>query len=519
MRSINLKNNVAQWQTPITVMLRMVSLILCLFVVNLIFFTGLFSASEGSIDPFAAPSGTIRHDSSKESEYHSDIETFKVAKHLGGNNRYLFDMFVKLSEDVGFLRISQEYGLQNPSQWPSKRLRASLKIDQLQVESNKGKSMMETRDTSSRLDGKRISALGVRVEGQRIFDEVRAKLDDSKHLIRLIDEMKALLDSHSGANAITGMIQIQNNAGSEFSGQVVTYDKRDLIVRNSDGKYFRVAFDVLSKATTEEVFQGFLDRFSQLPAMAYNLALSDLNAGELIAYDDTFLYINDRFEGFVRESRTTSEFTFIPYEDRLEIVKEVTKESSSTVGEKTSFIVEQRLSSPDFSSLTDYGAGIYQVSIRGSTTALLCTNQTDFFSEGWSEMYLQWVDTVEVIMTFGNVERVRVYREATLDEMKEYLVDRERLDTLISYHGINIDRVYALKAFEKRFGLVIPESKREEAKAYRAMNLKPRIQFVSSKPVTTTERTEESSRQWLWLVAGSIILVIGIILLSMRRKG
>ena len=252
--------------------------------------------------------------------------------------------------------------------------------------------------------------------------------------------------------------------------------------------------------------------------MVYNLALSDLNAGELIAYDDTFLYINDRFEGFVRERRATSDFKFIPYEDRLEIVKAV-NESSSTVGEKTSFIVEQRLSSPDFSSLTDYGAGIYQVSIRGSTTALLCTNQTDFFSEGWSEMYLQWVDTVEVIMTFGNVERVRVYREATLDEMKEYLVDQKRLDTLISYHGINLDRVYALNAFEKRFGLVIPESKREEAKAYRVTNLQPSIQFVSSKPAPTVEEpVEEQSRKWLWFSIGSIILVIGVILLSMRRK-
>lgn len=427
------------------------------------FSPGPVSWSNGTDDPFAPA-----HLPQSTKDYgNRELKAYSVPSDLKSMGYKRDDMFVILKKNSLFSSLASKYNIDDPGTWASLESQIKLKNEQLILKIQEAEAMAKTTDMSSRMDGRTISKADVRQRGKELLKSLRSEYEDNLSLLRIINELKAALILTHKTDPLTGLIKIVNTAGQGFEGAIVMADGNDAIIhRKSDDLYFRVPFNSLSESTRNDVFNCLISSLDVLPGMNLSLTVNEFNAGDLYAYDDTYLYLMDRFEGFIRVLRTTDTFIFSPYENRLEQAIEISSASGASIGDTIRFTVDQALDASRWKGLGLYGSNLYQISIGGSTTAILCTNQTDFVTTGWAEMRVKWVDYIQVVTWGGTHKTVRVYREASEKEVKEHLADISRVESIDRNMSINAKNLGSIKEIESRLNLRIAESSREPAQEY-----------------------------------------------------
>jgi len=229
---------------------------------------------------------------------------------------------LNLRQNRDFRRLSDKHRLDDPAVWSTLQKRFVLNIADLQDVLVDAKSMMAAKDSRSSLNNEVVSAENIRAKGRQLRAETLYKMEDMRHMLRLIDEFQAAFEKAAADQAITGEISIENTAGQSFVGQVLFIDGKDLIVKRGEAAYFRVPAKLLSDETKLEILNEMTANWQALPEMSQEAEIEDKNAGELIAYSESHLYIDDRFEGLVGERRAKSEFTFVPYQEQMKQIRE-----------------------------------------------------------------------------------------------------------------------------------------------------------------------------------------------------
>ncbi|PXA03918.1 hypothetical protein DDZ13_09775 [Coraliomargarita sinensis] len=255
----------------------------------------------------------------------SDLSVEKFAEKHDG--KYT-DLFISFKNQPDFRRLCRKHRLDDPAVWDTLRQRFVLNLAELQGRLSDAESMMATPDKKGGLNKKVISAEKTRTRGKELKDALVTQMDEMRQMIRLIDEFKLALNEMGPDQALTGEIDIENQAGQGFAGQVLFIDGNDLLVKRGEGAYFRVPSKLLSENTRLAILNELVSDWEALPEMDQESEVEDRNAGALIAYDDSHLYIDDRFEGFVSQARAESEFTFVPYKKQVELLKEEAAENS-----------------------------------------------------------------------------------------------------------------------------------------------------------------------------------------------
>jgi len=248
----------------------------------------------------------------------SDLNVAAYIKEAGGGYT---DLFTKLKKHEEFKYLCAKYSLDDPGAWPALQRRFIPDLVDSSAELNKAKSMMETKDTRSGLDGRIISAESTRTAGRALYNKLSSEIIEMQHLLRLIDELKVVLERVASEHALSETVTLSSLTAQSLLGQVLLFDSNDLIVKRKDGGYFRIPARMLSESTKLNVLDSVFDQWSGLPHLVLDEQAIEKNAGELVAYNENLLYIIDRFEGLVSENRAESQFTFEPYEDLIEVLK------------------------------------------------------------------------------------------------------------------------------------------------------------------------------------------------------
>lgn len=182
--------------------------------------------------------------------------------------------------------------------------------------------MLAARDRRSKLKGEMVSGEETREKGRRLRDQVTKQLDELTQMLRLIDEMEAALEELSQDHALTGEMRIANKSGASFTGQVLLVDGDDLILKRKEAGYFRVPVERLGDDTKLRVMEEIFTAWDALPQVVDDQPMDDGEAGRLLAYYGSHLYIKHSSEGYVREQRSDIDFSFVPYEQQLESARE-----------------------------------------------------------------------------------------------------------------------------------------------------------------------------------------------------
>lgn len=248
----------------------------------------------------------------------SGLSQLNVVKILEENNGDFSDLFVNLKENRDFALMCQKHRLDDPATWPVLRKRFVLNLAELQENLSQAESMMAVQDKRGGLNNQIVSAEKTRAKGKALRNKAAVQMDSLRQMLRLIGEFEAVLREVSENHALTGEISIKNKAGQGFPGKVLLVDGQDLIVKRKDAGYYRIPVRLLDESTVQAVWDPVFTEWKELPGVVKNDESADLNAGELIAYSDSHLYIEDRYEGFVAEKRSDSEFVFVPFEEQLE---------------------------------------------------------------------------------------------------------------------------------------------------------------------------------------------------------
>jgi len=229
------------------------------------------------------------------------------------------DIFLNLKQQQpAFRYLCRKHRLDDPAVWPTLQQRFVLNLAELQGQMSQAESMIATKDTRGGLNKEVISAEKTRAKGRNLKASLERRMDEMRQMLRLIEEFQTAFAELSAEGALTGQIELANKAGQSLTGQVLFMDGNDLVVKRADNSYFRIPAHLLSEATKLAIFEAIVGPWEELPGMAQDTGIADKNAGKLIAYSDTHLYIEDRFEGFVSVARSGSEFVFTPYAEQLE---------------------------------------------------------------------------------------------------------------------------------------------------------------------------------------------------------
>jgi hypothetical protein len=252
----------------------------------------------------------------------SGLSELSVQKQLDKQGGDFSDLILNMKQQADFSRLCRKHRLDDPAVWPELRKRFVLNIAELQGQLNDAKSMMAARDTRGGLNNEVISAEKTREKGRQLRGVLVKRIDEMQQMVRLIDEFKAAFAEMSDEQALTGEMSIENQAGQSFPGKVLFVDGNDLLVKRENVGYFRIPSKLLSEKAKMEVLESVYGSWERLPELVQDDEIKDKNAGELIAYSDTQLYIDDRFEGFVSVPRSESAFIFTPYEERMKSIRE-----------------------------------------------------------------------------------------------------------------------------------------------------------------------------------------------------
>lgn len=248
----------------------------------------------------------------------SDLD---VAKYLQDSGGGYADLFVKLKERDDFLRLCEKYKLDDPAAWSALRSRFLLKLSELQRQLGEAKSMMATPDARSGLSNEVVSSEKIRSKGSALYNKLSLEANEFQQSLRLIGEIGDVLEQVSLEYALTADISLESKTGQSLMGQVLFVDGNDLIIKRQDAGYFRIPSHLLSESTKLNLMNLMFSSWEALPEMCQDDDVKNLNSGELIAFSDTHLYIKDRFEGFVPQKRSDSQFVFVPYEEQIEAFK------------------------------------------------------------------------------------------------------------------------------------------------------------------------------------------------------
>lgn len=260
-----------------------------------------------------------------ESEEGSALSKLKVVEHLKGYDGGYSDMFVKLKKHRDFQRLSRKHGIDDPAVWPTLRKRIALKLADLQGEFSQAESMMAAKDRQGGLNNKVVSAEKTREKGRRLHARLVWQMDELRQMLRLIDEMESVLENVSREHALTDEINIENKAGKSFPGQVLLIDGKDLIVKRGEVGYFRIPARLLSTDMKLEVINKVASPWQALPDRAP--AFVSEGTVELVAFDDSRLYIKSSLEGLVTLTWPEDESILVSYAAELEAVREALAES------------------------------------------------------------------------------------------------------------------------------------------------------------------------------------------------
>jgi|GEM_PF-2687707 hypothetical protein len=258
----------------------------------------------------------------EESEQSPGLSDITLVENLKNPVGGFSDLIVKLKKHPEFSRLCEKHGLDDPAVWAALRNRFVLNHASLQGYLSEAESMMEIKDRRSALDDKLISAEEIRAKGRDLRDQLAPQMDELREMLRLIDEMEAVLEEVSRDHALTGEISIENKSGQSIAGQVLLIDGKDLIVKRGEAGYFRVRSSMLSDRTKRQVMEEVFTEWPELPEIGADDAFNDEDSGELIAYDESQLYLKNDSGEFFYEQRSDSFFSFMPYEQQLESARE-----------------------------------------------------------------------------------------------------------------------------------------------------------------------------------------------------
>lgn len=258
--------------------------------------------------------------SAQESGQNSDLADVSIADIRGDEGEYS-DFFVKMKEHSEFARLSGKHGLDDPAAWSTLRRRFVLNLEKLQESLDQAQSMIETKDQRSGLDDKLISAEAVRERGRAQQARVTQQMEEIRQMLRLMEEMESLL---AEATPLTGQINIQNKSGQGVTAQILFVDGSDLIIKSAESAYFRVPADMLNHRTKLNILNEIFADWQELPQMKIDpYAEEGEDREELIAYNDSRLYIKDSVYGVYSRGRSEDERHFVPYANQLEATREV----------------------------------------------------------------------------------------------------------------------------------------------------------------------------------------------------
>lgn len=246
----------------------------------------------------------------------SDLNVDQLVQENGGD---FTDFFEDLKQNRGFLVLCQRHNIDDPATWPELRRRFVLNLAELQETLSQAESMMAAQDRRGGLNNTVVSAEKTRAKGKEMYDRTVAQMEMLRNMLNLIDRLETVMLAVDENYSLTDEINIENTTGTGFPGKILFFDGRDIIVKRKDAGCYRVPKYVLSDATIEEVIDPVMSDWEELPALGIeDEEIEDQNAGDLIAYSDKYLYIDDRYEGMVAEKRRNSAFVFVPYEEQLE---------------------------------------------------------------------------------------------------------------------------------------------------------------------------------------------------------
>jgi hypothetical protein len=259
----------------------------------------------------------------------SGLSELSVSKQLEAQGGDFSDLFVHMKAQPDFKRLSRKHGLDDPAVWPTLRQRFTLNLAELQGRMNEAESMIATRDSRGGLNDAVMSAEKTRAKGRRLKEVLDKQIEEVRQLLRLIEEFTVAFNEMGPEELLADEMELENKQGQSLTGQVLFVDGKDLIVRRKNAGYFRIPVNLLSEDTRMAILAQVYRSWDQLPELNLSPEAADKNAGELLAYSDAHLYIDDRFEGFVCVPRSNHAFTFTPYEERIESINEEAKSARS----------------------------------------------------------------------------------------------------------------------------------------------------------------------------------------------
>lgn len=239
----------------------------------------------------------------------------RIAEMLGEKGEYS-DFFVNLQEQPEFARLNEKHGLDDPAAWTTLRRRFVLNLVDLQGSLAQAQSTMAIEDKRSGLDGKLISAESTRERGRIRHAQVLQQMEELRQMLRLMEEMEAAL---ADAAPLTRQIKIRNKSGQAITAQVLLVDGSDLIIKSAEASYFRVPAEMLNHRTKLKILNEIFGDWQELPEMKIDpYAEEGEDRDELVAYNESRLYIKESTNGVFFKNRSKDERHFVPYATQLE---------------------------------------------------------------------------------------------------------------------------------------------------------------------------------------------------------
>jgi len=238
---------------------------------------------------------------------------------LGSHNDYVQSLKARSPE---FSLLCEKHGLDDPAKWTMLRQRFVLNLASLQGELIQAESMIAIEDRRSALNGDLISSEETRVRGRAQRERVAQQMETLRQMLRLMDEMEAVLAAVSEGHGLTGEMEFENLDGQSIRAQVLLVDGSDLMIQRGADGFFRLPIKLLHESTRRAVIEAMVTQWTALPELAADDALNADDYGELVAYDTDFLYFRQGAGGLEYERRPDSYFSFVPYEEQLEKLRE-----------------------------------------------------------------------------------------------------------------------------------------------------------------------------------------------------
>jgi len=248
----------------------------------------------------------------------SDLPDLSIDGFVAQNGGDFTDFFLELRAEEKLKAYFERYPMDDPAAWPELGRRFILNLAEVGDNLEEAESMVATKDRVGGLSGEVESAEKTRGKGRELRDLASERMALLKDSLKLIDQLRSILDGVAEQYAVTESIPIRSTSGQGFEGKILFIDGQDLIVSQEDGGFFRIPGERLGKSTLLAMGDAIFESWKPLEEVGpEDPDLAELNGGKLVAYDDDFLYLIDKFEGLVAEKRSESHFIFQPLEGQL----------------------------------------------------------------------------------------------------------------------------------------------------------------------------------------------------------